>query len=215
MTKIFKFKYDTFNPYIYKQIPEGIKLLDLGCATGLLGKKIKQKKTPRFLAGVEKDKKMAKTANRFYDEIIVGDIEQINRLPFKKKYFDVIVASDILEHLKQPLTTLQKIIPYLKDNGFLLISVPNIAFIGIRLSLLFGRFDYDARGGLLDETHLKFFTKTGLFKLCQQAKLRITYFKGYALVRPRFLFLKILGWFFPTIFSLQFLIKAKKEVIKA
>ena len=205
-----KNKYATFNPYIYNQIPKGIKVLDVGCATGLLGKKLSKKKPPQYLAGIEKDKQMAKITKRFYNKVIICDLEQIKKLSFKKKYFDVIVFSDILEHLKDPLLTLKTIIPYLKENGFLLISVPNIAFISLRLALLFGKFDYNPKGGLLDEAHLRFFTRAGLIRLLGKANLKITFLKGYNLVKPRFYFLKILGLIFPTIFSLQFLIKARK-----
>lgn len=205
-----KYKYATFNPYIYNQIPKGIKVLDVGCATGLLGKKLRKQKPPQYLAGIEKDKQMAKIAKRFYHKVIICDLEQIKKLSFKKKYFDVIVLSDVLEHLKDPLLTLKTIIPYLKENGFLLISVPNIAFISLRLALLFGKFDYDSKGGLLDERHLRFFTRSGIIRLLKQANLKIIFLNGYNLVKPRFYFLKILGLFFPTIFSLQFLVKAKK-----
>lgn len=205
---------NTFNPYIYNQIPKRARVLDVGCATGLLGKRLKEQKSPIFLAGIEKDRKMVKIAKHFYDTIIVADLEQLNSLPFKKKFFEVIVLSDVLEHLANPLLTLKTIIPYLKNDGFLLISVPNIAFISIRINLFFGRFVYSAKGGLLDETHLRFFTRQAVVDLCQQAGLQIVFLKGYNLVRLRFFFLKILGFFFPTIFALQFLVKAKKHEAK-
>ncbi|PIS08806.1 hypothetical protein COT75_04990 [Candidatus Beckwithbacteria bacterium CG10_big_fil_rev_8_21_14_0_10_34_10] len=205
-----KFKYNTFNPYIYNQIPKGARTLDVGCATGLLGKTLKAHKSPKFLVGIEKDKKMAKKASRFYDKVIITNLDQLNNLPFKKDFFDLIVLSDILEHLKNPLFTLKAITPYLNSSGCLLISVPNIAFISVRISLLFGMFEYNLKGGLLDEAHLRLFTRLGLIKLLKQANLKIISLRGYNLVRPRFFFLKILGKLLPTVFSLQFLAKAKK-----
>lgn len=209
MSKIFK--YETFNPYIFACIPKGTKVLDIGCAIGLLGKKLRQEKDPEFLAGIESDPGMAREAKKFYDQVVVADIESKKSLPFKKEVFDVIVCGDILEHLKDPLSVLKNLTRYLSEEGFFLISVPNVAFASIRLSLLFGRFDYNPDGGLLDETHLRFFTHRSLVNLLKKAGLKIVFVRGYNLVRPRFFFLKVLGALFPNLFSIQFLVKAKKK----
>lgn len=205
------FKYEIFNPYIFNIIPEGTKVLDVGCATGLLGKKLRQEKNPEFLAGIEKDLKMAGAARRIYDKVIVIDLEEIKSLPFERKYFDVIVCGDVLEHLGDPLHVLKNLSQYLSERGFFLISVPNVAFASIRLSLLFGKFDYNPKGGILDESHLRFFTRKSLIDLLEKAGLRIIFVRGYNLVRYRFFFLKILGLLFPTLFSIQFLAKAKRR----
>jgi SAM-dependent methyltransferase len=84
---------------------------------------------------------------------ILETLESLDEEPF-----DVVVAGDILEHLEDPgraLTLLRRLV---RPRGVLLVSLPNVANITVRLSLLFGRFDYDPRG-ILDATHLRFFTR--------------------------------------------------------
>lgn len=123
----------------------------------------------------------------------------------------MIICGDVLEHLRDPLKALRFLTSYLSERGFFLISVPNIAFISIRLSLLLGKFDYNPDGGILDETHLRFFTRKSLVDLLKRAGLKIIFIRGYNIVRPRFFFLKFLGWLFTTLFSIQFLVKAEKN----
>lgn len=205
------FKYNTFNPYVFACIPKGVKVLDVGCGTGLLGKKLRQEKGPGFLAGIESDFKMAKEAEKFYDEIIIINLEEKRNLPFKRECFDVIICADVLEHLRYPLQVLKNLLPYLSKEGFFLISVPNVAFASIRFCLFFGKFNYSSEGGILDETHLRFFTRQSLVKLLEKAGFEIVFIRGYNLVRPTFFFLKLLGFLFPTLFSIQFLTKVKKK----
>jgi len=205
------FEYDNFNPYIFEAIPENARVLDVGCATGLLGKKLRRKKAPRIMAGIEIDAAMAKEAREIYDQVVLADLEDFQGLPFKQNYFDVIVCADVLEHLRDPRQVLKNLAPYLSRRGFFLISVPNIAFASVRLALLCGRFNYNPRGGILDETHLRFFTRRSLISLLKGAGLRPISVQGYNLVSSKFFFLKYLGVLFPTLFSIQFLAKAKKN----
>ena len=86
--------------------------------------------------------------------------------------FDVIVLADVLEHLRQPLNVLIHLRDLLSSTGRFVISVPNVANIYVRLSLLFGRFEYADRG-ILDETHLRFFTLNSACALVQKAALRV------------------------------------------
>ena len=72
--------------------------------------------------------------------------------------FDVVVAADVLEHLPDPGRALDLLRPLVKPGGLLLVSLPNVANVTVRLALLFGRFSYTPRG-LLDASHLRFFTR--------------------------------------------------------
>ena len=87
----------------------------------------------------------------------IDDKLDYQNAPFNLSSFDVIIMADIIEHLKDPLKTIIYFKKFLKKNGLLIISVPNIANIYSRTKLLLGFFDYGERG-ILDKTHLKFFT---------------------------------------------------------
>lgn len=87
--------------------------------------------------------------------------------------FDAIVFADVLEHVPDPASVLRAIRPLLAPGGWIVISVPNVSHIDVRLSLLAGAFDY-ADTGLLDRTHLRFFTRKTLEQLLDEAGLVIT-----------------------------------------
>ena len=86
--------------------------------------------------------------------------------------FDVILFGDVLEHLTDPETVLARFVPYLEESGRVIVSLPNVAAWTVRLGLLAGRFDYQP-SGILDETHLKFFTLQSAKALVQKAGLEL------------------------------------------
>jgi predicted TPR repeat methyltransferase len=133
----------------------GLAVLDLGFGAGLLARRIRP--ACRYLAGVELDPEAAQEGARFFDQPVVGDLLDGISGPFRER-FDVIVAGDVLEHLPRPEDLLSALRPLLKTDGVLLLSLPNIANATVRFGLLFGRFGY-ARRGILDRTHLRFFTQ--------------------------------------------------------
>lgn len=130
-----------------------LKVLDIGTGRGELGRRIRSR--CQLLVGIEKDPITAEIARPFYDDLIIGSVTETNISWIEP--FDLIILGDILEHLAEPGNYLKKIRSYLKDNGHILISVPNVANITVRLGLLIGRFDYQSRG-ILDRTHLHFYT---------------------------------------------------------
>jgi methionine biosynthesis protein MetW len=140
---------------IARFIPKHSKVLDVACCTGYLAQIIKEKDCE--VVGIELDEDAANKAKNFCKDVIIADVECIEDLPFPKEYFDVIVYADILEHLRRPDLVLKKLKPYLNRNGFCIISLPNVARIEIRLNLLLGKFNY-AEIGVMDKTHLRFFT---------------------------------------------------------
>jgi 2-polyprenyl-3-methyl-5-hydroxy-6-metoxy-1,4-benzoquinol methylase len=115
-----------------------LKILDVGAAGGYLGKIWKS--NGHYVAGIEYDRAAAAQARESYDEFLVADVETFE-FSFRQE-FDYIVFADVLEHLRDPAAVLRRCLPALKDSGKLIISVPNIANWIIRLSLLFGKFDY-------------------------------------------------------------------------
>ncbi|MEW6447354.1 MAG: glycosyltransferase [Bacillota bacterium] len=142
---------------ILKMVGTGKKVLEIGCATGYMTKVLKEEFGCRVTC-VEINPSAAEKAKVYCDEMIVGDIEALNLGELlKPEEFDVILLADVLEHLKDPWGTLRKLHPFLKTDGYILASIPNVAHAGLILELLEGKFRYRPLG-LLDDTHLRFFT---------------------------------------------------------
>src|SRR6185503_17206689 len=112
---------------------------------------------------------MGAKAKKVLDKVYIGNIET-DTFPLQKKYFDVILLMDVLEHLFDPLAVLKKLQNYLKDEGIIIITLPNIGNWEIIYNLLRGHFDYKEEG-ILDEGHLRFFTYDTAKNLIKKAKL--------------------------------------------
>ncbi|HEY7912930.1 MAG TPA: bifunctional glycosyltransferase/class I SAM-dependent methyltransferase [Blastocatellia bacterium] len=129
------------------------EVLEIGTATGYLSSEMVARGCA--VTGIEQDPQMAELARPHCRELIVGDIETMELTSLGQ--FDAIIFGDVLEHLRDPRGVLEKMSGLLKPGGKILISLPNVANIWVRLNLLFGRFNY-SRVGILDESHLRFFT---------------------------------------------------------
>ncbi|HUM03496.1 MAG TPA: class I SAM-dependent methyltransferase [Thermoanaerobaculia bacterium] len=133
----------------------GLTLLDVGYGVGELARRVRAR--CRLLAGIELDAEGARQAAGLFDRSMTGDLlESLETLDGES--FDVAVAADVLEHLPDPGRALDLLRPLVKPEGILLVSLPNVANVTLRFSLLFGRFSYVPRG-LLDASHLRFFTR--------------------------------------------------------
>lgn len=139
-----------------KYLKKESRILDIGCADGKLGEYFK-KELGAEVYGVEISKKMAKEAENRLDKVFCADIEK-DSLKIKENFFDYIVFADVLEHLQFPEEALKKCRKFLKEEGRIVVSLPNIASAAMRLDLLLGRFSYTEQG-ILDNTHLRFYTK--------------------------------------------------------
>jgi predicted TPR repeat methyltransferase len=139
-----------------RSLPPGIRLLDVGAAGGHLGRAVRDRCA--FLAGVEADPGLPESAREGYDEWRAVDLLACGGWSVP---FDVIVFADVLEHLARPEAVLARAHDWLREGGRLFVSLPNVANLTVRAALLFGRFPYADRG-ILDRTHLRFYTrKTG------------------------------------------------------
>src|ERR1700730_6604806 len=145
-----------------------LKILDVGTASGYLGKILRGK--GHSVSGIENDAAAAEKAKGYYDSFQLADLERYE-FPFRRE-FDYILFADVLEHLRDPAAVLRKCLPALKESGKIIISVPNVANLVVRLSLLFGGFDYTDRG-ILDRTHLQFFTLRSLKRMLIEASCRV------------------------------------------
>lgn len=193
--------------------PNTKKVLDVGCSAGELGFKLKEKLKVEKVIGIEFNKDAAKIASNRLDEVFTGDVENID-LPFESDYFDCIIYADILEHLIDPWTILQKHNKLLKNKGFIVVSIPNIRHIHTFSNLLRGNWKYVERG-IFDKTHLRFFTLKSITESLQNAGYTIVFVKrNYRLFEKSSRLssiAKILScWIFRDYFTFQYLIVAQK-----
>jgi 2-polyprenyl-3-methyl-5-hydroxy-6-metoxy-1,4-benzoquinol methylase len=146
----------------------GRKLLDVGAADGYLAERLTGQGWS--VTALERDPELAAGAHGRCKEVVVADLEAA--APLVPGPFDAIVYGDVLEHLSNPRAVLAALDRSLAPGGTVIVSVPNVAHLWIRLSLLVGRFDYADRG-ILDRTHLRFFTRRTLLALLRDAGLAV------------------------------------------
>ena len=157
---------------VIDRIPAGAnRILDIGCGAGSMGRGIRTRWGNVTLVGIEKDAARGFEAKAFYDRVIVADAATWDP-DFKEESFDAIVMADVLEHVEDPVSLLRKYVPYLSPQGVLVLSVPNIRYHEILGGLAQGRFDYQEQG-ILDRSHLRFFTRKTLVELLEQTGLQI------------------------------------------
>ncbi|MBU4376409.1 MAG: class I SAM-dependent methyltransferase [Candidatus Omnitrophica bacterium] len=156
---------------------EAKRILDVGCGFGLMGKRIKEIRGPVEVVGFEAEEAALEMARKNLDVLIAGDVESV-KLPFKDGHFDCIVYGEILEHLKDPWKVLKEHKRYLKKDGLCIASMPNISHYSVVQGLLNDRWDYKD-SGILDRTHLRFFTIEGMRKMFSDAGYAISDEKRY------------------------------------
>ncbi len=109
------------------------------------------------------------------DHFQLANIEN-EEIAASNEYFDVIICADVLEHLADPWTMIENLTGYLKTNGLLIVSIPNIREVKTMFGILFkADFKYDISGGILDKTHLRFFCKKNIKALLTTQKLQPVY----------------------------------------
>jgi 2-polyprenyl-3-methyl-5-hydroxy-6-metoxy-1,4-benzoquinol methylase len=144
-------------------------VLEVGCSTGYFTKFLVE--SGCTVVGMEIDPDAAKAAEKWADRVLVGDLDAGEMWSLlEDDAFDVIVLGDVLEHLRDPLASLRAAARKLKASGSVVISVPNVAHGDVRLALLRGQFRYNETG-LLDRTHLHFFTLESARELLREAGL--------------------------------------------
>jgi 2-polyprenyl-3-methyl-5-hydroxy-6-metoxy-1,4-benzoquinol methylase len=153
---------------IVKQCGEGrgLRLLDVGCARGHLSAALAGQGWQ--VTGIEYDAADAAVAQEKGIDVIVGTAE--DAMGTMNEKFDVIVFADVLEHFVHPEDVLSQARTLLAPGGRVVISIPNVAHLSVRLQLLMGSFNYTDRG-ILDRTHLHFYTKKTLKKMIMGAGL--------------------------------------------
>jgi 2-polyprenyl-3-methyl-5-hydroxy-6-metoxy-1,4-benzoquinol methylase len=156
---------------IYRMVGSGHRVLDVGGATGALGRALTAAgNTVTVLDQQPEAVAMAADGNH---RALVVDVETtaLNEM-FGDERFDVVVLADVLEHMRDPAPVLRAVTTLLAADGRIIISIPNITHIDARLMLLEGRWDL-RETGLLDATHLRWFTWSTLMQLVHDAGLAV------------------------------------------
>lgn len=124
------------------------------------------------VVGVEVDPEAAAVVEQIAERVVVGDLSDAAVVvsAIDDERFDVVLGGDVLEHLPDPLRVLQACRPALKPGGYVVLSLPNIAHADVKIQLLAGRFPYRDTG-LLDRTHLHFFTLASIEEMLRDAGL--------------------------------------------
>lgn len=136
------------------------RVLDVGCFCGGTGRYLKKRFPGCQVIGVEMLEPAARVAAEAYDQVLLGTLEALDfdANGLEPRSFDVIVLADVLEHLFNPWQALQRLRPLLAPGGALYVSLPNVRNLKLMSELGKGAFDY-AGSGLLDVTHVRFFTR--------------------------------------------------------
>lgn len=205
---------------ILRAVGKKKRVLEVGCASGVQSRILKEKLECSVI-GIEIDEEAAQQAGKYCDAVIVGDIESLD---FKEhlfdRKFDVITIADVLEHLRKPGSALKRLSPFLSEDGVIIASIPNIVFGGLILEMARGRFDYRPYG-LLDDTHLRFFTLKSIHRLFEQADLEVLHidranrtieeseFCQYTLTSEELYFLEFIKTKNPEWSTYQFIVTAR------
>jgi methionine biosynthesis protein MetW len=157
-------------------IPRGSRVLEIGCGGGRLSNFIQETRDADII-GIEPNEERAaaslakgvKTICGIYTERVVDEFGK----------FDAIILADVLEHLVDPGAFLPQLRNALRPNGIIIASIPNVAHWTVRLSLLLGRFNYE-ESGIMDATHLRWFTRASAWRLFVSAGYQIVAFSATA-----------------------------------
>jgi 2-polyprenyl-3-methyl-5-hydroxy-6-metoxy-1,4-benzoquinol methylase len=133
----------------------GKRILDVGCAAGELGGALKRAGAAEVI-GIEREPEAAALAREKLDRVFVGDVQSLNP-PLGEGGFDYIIFADVLEHTVDPWAVLADCRRYLKPGGRVVASIPNVRFYAVIGRLIFNAWGY-RESGILDATHLRFFT---------------------------------------------------------
>ncbi len=200
-------------PEMLTYIPTQAKrILEIGCGEGNFGAFLKQKQGAEVW-GVEFEPLHADIARTKLDKVFAGDVAAVmSQLP--QHYFEVIVCNDVLEHLTDPYTVLENLRNHLTPSGIVVSSIPNIRFFRTFFDFVFHKnWDY-TDNGIMDKTHLRFFTIKSIPRMFENAGYEVVKLKGINAsksIRPVLFNMLFLG-FFPDIKFLQFAVVAKPRI---
>ncbi|PZS10443.1 MAG: hypothetical protein DLM64_08580 [Solirubrobacterales bacterium] len=177
--------YENTRPEVQELVPLGARrILDLGCSSGGLGAALKARQRAEVI-GIEIDKEYAADAAARLDQVVVDDLEHAALRSLTLGRFDCVIAADVLEHLRDPWSTLSSIARALEEGGTIVVSLPNVRYwetfwqLGLR-----GTWPLREEG-IFDRSHLRWFTRSDAVALMEQAGLRVTRIAPVYRLRPQ------------------------------
>ena len=170
-------------------------IIEVGCGEGVFGQMLKKHFSGSIVWGIEIDAAAVPQAKKQLDRVLKGDIDGLwDKIP--NNHFDLVVFNDVLEHMIDPYSVLKKIQTKLKPGGYIVSSIPNIRYYHTLHALVMaGEFEYQ-ESGVLDRTHLRFFTQKSIRRMYERLGYNIVRHSG---INPmpspplRFKFLEMLS----------------------
>lgn len=173
--------YGTHRSEMVQYVPsEAKKILEVGCGEGNFCRQLKSE--GREVWGLEINPEAAQKAEGVCDRVVIGSFEdQVANLP--EGYFDCIIFNDVLEDLYDPWTTVRQVKNLLSNTGVLVTSIPNFRYISNLITeILFQKeFEYKPEGGILDDTHIRFFTSKSMLRMFRNEGYEVLRHEG---IRP-------------------------------
>ncbi len=163
-----------YNPFVLGLIPAEVRsVVEVGCSTGGLAQALKGQRPEVRFVGLELDPKAAELARQRCDEVLQVDIDQAGADFYARlQGSDCWVFGDVLEHLRDPWHVLAEVAKVLAPGGCVVASIPNAQHWSVQARLNMGQFQYEATG-LMDRTHLRWFTRQTMLQLFDSAGLRV------------------------------------------
>lgn len=153
------------------------RVLEVGCGEGFFGHALKQMSAEREVWGIEINRAAAESARTKLDRILTGDVESVvGGLP--ESYFDCVVFNDVLEHLIDPEATLRKVRRNLAPGGLIVCSIPNVRYFPVLFKLILRKEWRYVDSGVLDRTHLRFFTVKSIREMFAELDFEIVTMDG-------------------------------------
>jgi len=158
---------------VVRMVGQSKRVLEIGCGPGAITKILAQQSDCQ-VTGIELDPEAIKKVTPYCEQVMQADLNSSEwpSLLDDKERFDVVVAADVLEHLYDPWKALQRMVPLINANGYLVISLPHVGHAAVISCLINGDFEY-RDWGLLDRTHIRFFGLKNIEALFAQANLKI------------------------------------------
>lgn len=137
-------------------ISRSARLLEVGCGNGDTGAYALAEQKCLSVTGIEIQESAARESERKITKVICGDVEAMS-LPFEQEYFDILMLSEVLEHLADPWTVLRKLHSFMRPGGLVFASSPNVSSFSVIKMLVLGDWRLE-QTGVMDRTHLRWFT---------------------------------------------------------